>query len=128
VSAAGGTPSAVLLNANRGAISPDGTTLAFLRDEERSDVVGASAVWLAARDGTNARRYDRAPFGDLRFVEAALWFSPDGRTLGVCGVPRSVGLQAEHCGWQFWTLPHPDGQPTRRLRGCRSAPLLLRQR
>ena len=117
VSAAGGTPSAVLLNANRGAISPDGTTLAFLRDEERSDVVGASALWLAARDGTNARRYDRAPFGDLRFVEAALWFSPDGRTLAVCGVPRPVGLQAENRGWQFWTLPHPDGQPARRLRG-----------
>src|SRR5262249_16014442 len=34
IGAAGGTPQVIMENANRGAIAPDGRTLAFLRDEQ----------------------------------------------------------------------------------------------
>jgi serine/threonine protein kinase len=115
VPAAGGTAQNVVRNASRGAISPDGKTLVFLRDEERADLVGTAALWLANADGTDQRRYERAPFGELRFVEAALWFSPDGTKLGVSGVPGTIGLPPERRGWQFWILPWPDGEPIRRF-------------
>ena len=46
VSAAGGTPQVVVENASRGALAPDGTTIAFLRDEQPTDIVGASALWF----------------------------------------------------------------------------------
>ena len=42
----GGKPQVVVLNAARGAISPDGRTLAFLRDESQADVVGSLALSL----------------------------------------------------------------------------------
>jgi Tol biopolymer transport system component len=123
ISAAGGTPQVAIENAVRGAMSPDGRTLAFLRDEQRGDIVGASALWLATPGGTGpwpskaidaaATRYDA--LGDLRFIEGALAFSPDGRMLGLSMVPRTIGLPAERRGWQFWLLPLPSGEPVRRL-------------
>src|SRR5262245_1373627 len=42
VGAAGGTPQVVVENASRGTIAPDGRTLAFFRDEQPTDIVGAS--------------------------------------------------------------------------------------
>jgi serine/threonine protein kinase/Tol biopolymer transport system component len=116
VPAGSGVPQLVLPDATRAAISPDGTTLAFLRDETRADVVGTASLWLTNGDGTAPpRRYDRAPFGDLRFTEAEIWFSPDGRTLAISGVPGTIALEPERRGWQFWLLPLPNGPPTRRL-------------
>ena len=87
VSAAGGTPQVVVENASRGAVAPDGTTIAFLRDEQPTDIVGASALWFSRERGIETRY---APFDHLRFVEAALSFSPDGTMLGVSGVPRTL--------------------------------------
>ena len=123
ISAAGGIPQLIVANAVRGAISPDGRTLAFFRDEQQDDVVGASALWLATPGGaepwTNAAveaaATKSAALGDLRLVEGALAFSPDGRTLGLSIVPRTIGLAPERRGWQFWTLSVPDGAPRRRL-------------
>ncbi len=111
VSAAGGTAQVVVENASRGAIAPDGATLAFLRDEQPADIVGASALWLR----TNGSESRYAPLGDLRFVEGALSFSPDGRQLGVSAVPRTINLPPEQRGWQFWMLPLAGGKPHRRL-------------
>jgi serine/threonine protein kinase/Tol biopolymer transport system component len=111
VGAAGGTPHVVVENASRGAIAPDGT-LAFLRDEQPADIVGASALWLSTSRGVETRY---ARFDNLRFVEAALSFSPDGSKLGLSAVPRSIDLQAGARGWQFWIVPLTAGEPYRRL-------------
>ena len=123
ISAAGGTPQVAVENAVRGAMSPDGRTLAFLRDELQGDIVGASRLWLATPEGTGpwpaevveaaAARYDG--LGDLRINEGAFAFSPDGRTLGLSMVPRTINLPAERRGWQFWLLPLSGGPPARRL-------------
>jgi Tol biopolymer transport system component len=117
VPAATGTAQWAVTDAWRGAISPDGKTLAFLRDDAtRAHIVGTASIWLTPADGTGEpSRYDRGPFGDLRFMEAALAFSPDGKWLGVSGVPTTIGLERERRGWQFWLLPLGAGTPTRRL-------------
>jgi len=123
ISAAGGTPQVAVGNAVRGAISPDGRTLAFLRDELQGDIVGASRLWMATPGGTGpwpdqvveaaAKQYDALE--DLRLVEGAFAFSPDGRTLGLSMVPRTINLAPERRGWQFWLLPLSGAPPVRRL-------------
>jgi Tol biopolymer transport system component len=119
IGAAGGTPQVVVENATMAAISPDGHTVAFLRDEQRADIIGTAAVWLSTPGGTApwsseavekaARRYEK--FGANRFIEAALAFSPDGLKLGLAAVPST---RVERM-WQFWIVPLPDGEPYRRL-------------
>jgi serine/threonine protein kinase len=112
ISAAGGTPQVVIEDVNRAAISPDAATLAFLRDERPEDIVGAAALWFwTARGGE--QKYQG--FHGLRFVEAALAFSPDGRTLALSAVPRTINLPPAARGWQLWVLPMSGGQPSRRL-------------
>jgi Tol biopolymer transport system component len=123
VGAAGGTPQLIVENAGRGAISRDGRMLAFLRDEQPGDIVGAAGLWLSvpsagkpwSKAAVEAAATRYAPFGALRFVEGMLSFSPDGGKLGVCAVPRSINLQPDARGWQFWILPLPEGRPYRRL-------------
>ena len=61
-----------------------------------------------------AARRDTRP-NDLRFVEGALSFSPDGSKIGLSAVPRTINLQPEARGWQFWVVPLSGGQPYRRL-------------
>jgi len=112
VGAAGGTPRVVIENANRGAISPDGETLAFLRDEERADIVGTSALWLSSPVGAEPKRSTAL---DLRFVEGALAFSPDGRKLGICAIRRSIDAEPAARGWQFWVVPQSGAPAYRRL-------------
>ena len=122
VGAAGGTPQVVIENASRGAIAPDGRTLAFLRDEQAGDIIGAAGLWLSTpgeepwppgRLEASARRYDG--LGTLQFIEGVVAFSRDGRSLGLSIVPRTIGLQAEQRGWQLWIIPLPDGPPQRLL-------------
>jgi Tol biopolymer transport system component len=119
IGAAGGTPQVVVEHATRAAISPDGRTLAFLRDDLRADTIGTEALWLSTPEGTApwssdavekaARKYEG--FGAIRFIEAALAFSPDGRQLGLCVVPDP----REERMWQFWIVPLQGGDPYRRL-------------
>jgi Tol biopolymer transport system component len=114
VGAAGGTPHVVVEDALRGAISPDGRALAFLRDEQHGDVVGAVAVYIASPLGSSPRRHDG--LGTLRLAEGELAFSPDSGTLGIAAVPRTIGLAPEQRGWQFWTMPvDPTARGLRRL-------------
>jgi Tol biopolymer transport system component len=120
IGATGGTPQPVVENASRAALSPDGRTLAFLRDEIHAGVVGTAAVWLSTPGGAapwafgaveqSARRH--GTLGARRFIEGALAFSPDGTKLGVAAVPgpQERGL------WEFWVVPLSGGEPYRRLR------------
>jgi eukaryotic-like serine/threonine-protein kinase len=118
IGATGGTAQLVVENATRGAISPDGRTLAFLRDEARVDIVGTAALWLSTPGATPwdnkvvdaaARRYET--FAGQRFIEGALAFSPDGTKLALSVVsdPRAASA------WQFWIVPVPAGAAYRRF-------------
>jgi len=51
----------------------------------------------------------------LRFTEAELAFSPDGRRLALSAVPGTIGLEPEQRGWQLWVVPLPEGLPSRKL-------------
>lgn len=123
VGAAGGTPEVVVKNAIGGAVSPDGRTLAFLRDEQSDDVVGAATIWLATRKGaepwtpdnvdSSAHKLDA--LSDLRLVEGFLEFSPDGKNLGLAAVRRSIDVEPQARGWQFWLVPLDGSKPSRRL-------------
>jgi len=123
ISTAGGRPQVAIENAIRGALSPDGRTLAFLRDESQNDIVSAASLWLSTRNGSEpwpsgsgergAVKYER--LGDVRFVEGFMAFSPDGSKLGLSAVTRPVDVEPDRRGWQMWILPLPTGQPYRRL-------------
>ena len=115
ISAAGGADQVLLENATRAALSPDGQTLAFLRDEARADIVGTAALYFAKPGGPEpwpreaveaaAVRYSGL---NLLFVEGALSFSPDGRMLGLCAVPGPFRLDLSGRGWQFWVISVAD--------------------
>jgi Tol biopolymer transport system component len=124
VGAAGGAPEPLILNATGAAISPDGGTLSFFREEDSPQtLIGARlAIWLASTNGDNERRYAEPPFDTRTFVAGTLRFSPDGSK-----------LLAWVWGWEFdkstiptpefWVLPWPTGRPYKVLDSlARAAP------
>ena len=121
VGAAGGRPQLMVKNATRAAISPDGQTLAFLRDEVRADIVGVAVLYLARPEGDapwTPEAVDAAakPYGPLesrRFVEGALAFSPDGARIGLSAVGLTLNAHVDERGWQFWVIPVHGGEPRR---------------
>ena len=123
VPASGGRPQVVVRNAFAGAISRDGRTIAFLREESNSTIVGSHALYMATpggvepwtREAVEAAARRVAPFEEHRFVEGTLAFSPDGRRLAFNGV-GSYQMSDDRRWWQFWVIPL-DGRPaTRRLK------------
>ena len=113
ISAAGGTPQVVIENVSRAAIAPDGKTIAFLRDEQPEDIVGAAALWFWTAGG-GEQKYHGVRRARLRRGRARR-FLPDGRMLGLSAVPRTIDLPPEARGWQFWVVPLSGGEPYRRL-------------
>jgi eukaryotic-like serine/threonine-protein kinase len=118
VSAAGGTPQVVIEHVIRAAISPDGKTIAFLRDEQPADVVGAATLWFWTAGG-GERKYQG--FSGRSFNEAALAFSRDGQMLALSAVPRTIDLPPVERGWQLWIVPLAGGHEYRRLQWMRDA-------
>jgi eukaryotic-like serine/threonine-protein kinase len=125
VGASGGSPEIVVRDAIRGAISPDGRTIAFLRDEGPGDIVGAAALWMStpgslepwSNDSVEGHASKSAALGNLPLVEGSLVFSPDGKRLGLCAVARSIELRPDARGWQFWIVPLDGTNPYRRFEG-----------
>ena len=80
ISAAGGTPQVAIENATRAAIALDGDTIAFLRDEQPADIVGAAALWF---DGPASRPLAAAAFavgGSLRVHDPSSSTRPGARS------------------------------------------------
>jgi Tol biopolymer transport system component len=74
-----GTSEIVLENATTAALSPNGGTLAFLKDE--SDQGGTLTLWLASPATAAPRKYDAPPLTQIGFSSAIPRFSPDGTQL-----------------------------------------------
>jgi len=111
VSVAGGTPSVAQRNVGHAALSPDGQTLVFLREEAGHGGFFRS-LWIASPPGSEPRRYEEPAFAGVRFPEGYLRFSPDGSKLAFWHV--QLGEQSQQLdNGQFWILPFPKGTPRR---------------
>jgi serine/threonine protein kinase len=128
ISAAGGPPEAVVLNAVGATMTPDGRTFAFFREEETDSQastagIGVSlGIWTASADGSGERKYTGAPFGTSAFVAGTMRFSPDGTRL-LAWVWGWVGDDQTTPISEFWVIPWPEGKPYKVLPDhSRSAP------
>jgi eukaryotic-like serine/threonine-protein kinase len=112
ISAAGGSPQLVFPNATNAAISPDGRTLAFFREESKnkSEFGVQRVVWIAPATGGEPHRYREPPFDANSFVDGMMRFSPDGSKLLIW----SWGWYGERThipSTRFWVIPWPSGKP-----------------
>ena len=102
ISTVGGAPDLVLENVTSAAISPDGKTLAFLRPGD-NDYGSVSTLWLSSPPGSTPTQYTRGSFGERKFFEGSLSFSPDGTKIGLMTQNWAVP--------EFWVLPIGSGDP-----------------
>ena len=115
ISAVGGEPELVMENVTRAAISPDGRTLALIRSEDGDE--GTFALWLSSPPGSPPTPYSRAPFEQLRFVDAVVRFSPDGSKIGLWGIQDQSRADSKPSNerrrvyTQFFILPVGSGVP-----------------
>jgi serine/threonine protein kinase len=113
VGATGGSPELVIENAVQAAISPDGKSLAVLRNSGGS----AYLLWTGSPDGRDLKPYSKPPFGTLRVLPwSYLRYSPDGKQLTAW-----VSL------WQgrseLWSIPADGGQPRQVILNTPKSPL-----
>ena len=102
IGATGGSPATVQENASAASLSPDGKTLAFLRDDSTGKE--PLSLWFSSPDGSGPRRYTGAPFANSRFQFGYVAFTPDGKALGAW-LARWDGRS------ELWILPYPEGTP-----------------
>jgi eukaryotic-like serine/threonine-protein kinase len=113
VSAGGGPPQLAVLNASNAALSPDGKTLAFLRQEVGG--FGTLALWVASPPAAEPRRYNEPPFDKEVFADGWIRFSRDGSKLCVWVYGWTIDTQ-KRVPSGYWVLPWPDGRPREVLR------------
>ena len=97
-----GAAEIVIEGASRAHISPDGKTLAFLKQEAPPSE--DATLWMVSLPDGEPRRYSRAGFRQ-KFSGGRLRFSPDGtKVLAWLGPEGPVQPG-------FWEIPIPDGEP-----------------
>ena len=102
ISPAGGAAEIVIEGASRAHISPDGKTMAFLKQEAPPSE--DATLWMVSLPDGEPRRYSRARFRQ-KFSGGRLRFSPDGtKVLAWLGPEGPVQPG-------FWEIPIPDGEP-----------------
>jgi serine/threonine protein kinase/Tol biopolymer transport system component len=108
VSAAGGEQELVLEDATNAAISPDGKTIAFLREEYYENSY-YRRLWLLSPLDAEPKRYLQPPFDKKGYADGVLHFSPDGSKLGAWISP--LALEGGYTGPVFWIIPMAGGRP-----------------
>jgi Tol biopolymer transport system component len=104
VSPVGGQPEMLIPNASESAISKDGKTVFFLRDESEMGL-GHLQLWVASIPDGQPRHYSEGVLKDRSGSSGFLRFSPDGsRLLLWLGVDTSSRPD-------FWEIVMPDGEP-----------------
>lgn len=121
IGASGGQPMTVVENAYWPQLSPDGAKLVYVTNEPSGSVFD---LYIAASDGTDARRLDLPP--SFPAVDAP-FFSPDGKMLyfsaidvvsstGPSWLDRLLGVQvasAHSVPSDWWQIPVAGGQAER---------------
>jgi Tol biopolymer transport system component len=110
ISAAGGEPRLEVENASRAALSPDGRTLYFSR-QEAGGIIGGWRLWFASPPNADPVRYTQPPFDDSKYTHSDVWlrFAPDGSKLLAWVQPADTDRTRQPP--KFWMLPLPAGQP-----------------
>jgi len=113
IGAAGGESEIVNQDAEAGAISPDGKTLAIIRGRDRQaearSTEFAALLLVSTLDGKE-QWYNQPPFPKTFREYFAIAFSPDGSKIGV-----AFNVQSGSGGYEFWILPFPSGRPRRAI-------------
>jgi serine/threonine protein kinase len=109
VSAAAGQPEPVMPDAVAADLSPDGGTLAFLRDEGQ-DGGAALHLWMSSPPSGKPHRYVRGAFGDRVFSDGTIRFSADGSTLGLW-VQNWSGFYGSGPRSALWLIPMSASDP-----------------
>ncbi|MEO7837079.1 MAG: protein kinase [Acidimicrobiales bacterium] len=122
VGAAGGSPQVVLKNVSAAALSPDGNTLALLRED--NDQANFLSLWTSSPPGAEPVRYAQTPLGEKRFATGFLRYAPDGSKIGLWAAATSNEAQKEkgYANPEFWIVPLPSGEPRAALQSVSGLP------
>jgi serine/threonine protein kinase/Tol biopolymer transport system component len=104
ISPAGGSPELLIEKAVRGAMSPDGRVMAFLRPDSPGSRTRLS-LWLSSAPGAEPTR-----FPDFYVTDGELRFSPDGSRLLVWAT-TGIGFDIFNANNGFWSVRLPAGKP-----------------
>jgi Tol biopolymer transport system component len=103
----GGNAEMMIEGASQSAVSPDGKTVFFLRDE--GGLGFNNSLWSASLPDGKPHRYLRGSLKDRIGTSGYLRFSPDGSRLMIWLGPGSRSQAG------FWEIVMPDGEPRQLL-------------
>jgi eukaryotic-like serine/threonine-protein kinase len=112
----GGDADLIIEGASQSAVSPDGKTVFFLRDEDKGGL--NLTLWSASLPDGEPHRYARGSPDGRTASSGLLRFSPDGSRLMLWLGPSTRALAG------FWEIIMPDGEP-RELLPALSSPGLV---
>jgi Tol biopolymer transport system component len=119
VGVGGGQSEVLVKNVYTAAISPDGKTLATLREDEEQGNF-ALALWLSSPPEAAPRLYDRQPLRDIRLATGFLRFAPDNSKFALWA--RLRGQPATEDDRAMWIIPRGEGIARRVLPSLLRAP------